>query len=260
MKAHLIKQSDFTDDIRERFLSKIDIHGPACEGDNYSGIGNCHIWNGGRYPDGYGFFHVNTEVRLARAHVVAFILSGGVLKEGQQVIHRCDVKFCVRPEHLRSGSHKDNMSDGVARKRFVSGDDNPSRKYPEKRKRGAHHPKSKFTDAQVVSIRDAYSKGLITQTELAENFSTTHACIGYIVRGVTWRHLLNSDFKKECFQNRRARGEKTSKSVLTDNQVTAIRNTYSLGGTTHRKLASEFKVAPTTIARILQNLSWKHLL
>jgi len=55
------------------------------------------------------------------AHVVAFLLSDGRLEHGQQVLHRCDVKLCVRPGHLFAGTQADNVRDMIAKGRQATG-------------------------------------------------------------------------------------------------------------------------------------------
>lgn len=54
-------------------------------------------------------------------------------------------------------------------------------------------------------------------------------------------------------------GEKNGSHKLTAGQVQVIRNKYSSGGTSHRKLAKEMNIGTTQISRILKHESWKDL-
>ena len=103
----------------ERFASKyrIDEHG-------------CHIWTSTVKSDGYGQFWL--DGKPTKAHQASYRLFIGPIPAGRCVLHRCDVKTCVNPQHLYAGTHKQNTRDMFARGRAV----------------GAR----KVTDDQAVSI------------------------------------------------------------------------------------------------------------
>src|SRR3990172_2420122 len=91
--------------LSERFLDKVDK-------DN----GECWIWIGAIGTSGYGSFMLNG--RNTRAHRVAYLLFCGEISKlegsdcrGTCVIHSCDNPLCVNPDHLRLGTHVDNMRD-----------------------------------------------------------------------------------------------------------------------------------------------------
>lgn len=43
--------------------------------------------------------------------------TNGPIPEGMQVLHRCDVPYCVNPEHLFLGTDKENHRDKTAKGR-----------------------------------------------------------------------------------------------------------------------------------------------
>jgi len=90
----------------DRFMSKI-------EPEPNSG---CWLWVGSLARNGYGSFVHSHKVHLA--HRVSFALSGRPLDAGALVLHSCDNPLCVNPDHLRAGTHGDNMRDAANRKRF----------------------------------------------------------------------------------------------------------------------------------------------
>ncbi len=55
------------------------------------------------------------------------------------------------------------------------------------------------------------------------------------------------------------RGEDRPTAILIMEQVLEIREVYKKGRTTHKKLAKEYGISPTQIARILKRTHWKHI-
>lgn len=74
----------------------------------------CWLWLGGTQKAGYGFFKYAGEVT---AHRSAWRLYRGDIPYGLHVLHRCDVRQCVNPEHLFLGTQSDNMKDMAAKGR-----------------------------------------------------------------------------------------------------------------------------------------------
>jgi hypothetical protein len=93
--------------VGERFWAKV------VRGDD------CWEWNAGTTKYGYGTFWDGTK--QVGAHVYSFLLHGGVLADGQIVLHSCDHPPCTNPAHLRAGTHADNTADKMARGRHRSG-------------------------------------------------------------------------------------------------------------------------------------------
>src|SRR3954447_14071252 len=79
----------------------------------------CWIWLGGIEPDGgYTRFRSDT-LGVVAAHRWSVIAHRGVLEE-PVVRHRCDVRCCVRPDHLVVGTQAQNVADTVRRGRWTS--------------------------------------------------------------------------------------------------------------------------------------------
>lgn len=74
-------------------------------------ISGCWNWTGPIATDGYG------KCRQTHAHRIAYILTYGPLKKGQNVLHSCDNPRCCNPDHLRIGTHTENAADMILRKR-----------------------------------------------------------------------------------------------------------------------------------------------
>lgn len=84
--------------LEERFWSKVD----KSAGDG------CWPWTASRDRNGYGQFGLGGKMR--RAHRVAYELATGrPIPAGMQVDHRCRNRPCVRPDHLRLATNKQNQ-------------------------------------------------------------------------------------------------------------------------------------------------------
>lgn len=68
----------------------------------------CWEWQAARDRRGYGL--IRFRGALHRAHRVSWALAHGELPTAC-VLHRCDNRSCVRPEHLFLGTQGDNVRD-----------------------------------------------------------------------------------------------------------------------------------------------------
>jgi hypothetical protein len=120
---------------------------------------------------GYGRFWLNKD-RVA-AHRFSYELAYGPIPEGLSVCHKCDVRNCVRPDHLFLGTYKDNLQDASRKGRM---------------QHGATHYLAKLTDEKVRTIRQDFAQGT-SSTKLSRRFGVAKQTIRAIVRGKTWRHV-----------------------------------------------------------------------
>ncbi len=77
--------------------------------------GGCWLWSGSTVRSGYG--HIGDRGKCKVVHRVMFEAVRGPIPEGLHVLHGCDVRVCVNPQHLRIGTRSDNMRDMIKRGR-----------------------------------------------------------------------------------------------------------------------------------------------
>ena len=75
-------------------------------------------------PNAKGYVPVQPGGRSApklRAHRLVYEVLTGPIPEGFMVLHKCDVRNCINPEHLRLGTAKENTQDMLNKNRQYNG-------------------------------------------------------------------------------------------------------------------------------------------
>ena len=78
--------------------------------------GRCHLWTWSVNTNGYGHLRFNGRNRLV--HRIVWEVANGSIPDGMFVRHTCDIRRCVRLEHLRLGTQRQNMADKSRRGRW----------------------------------------------------------------------------------------------------------------------------------------------
>ena len=136
----------------------------------------CWIFTGALDTAGYGLIGVGGSGNVGKAHRVLFEISNGPIPNDMQVLHRCDVRCCVNPDHLFIGTLNDNMADRNAKGRQA-------------KPKGELHNMHKLTDDDVRAIREEYAAGGISQRALAAKYGVTKYPIQRILNGTGWTHI-----------------------------------------------------------------------
>lgn len=139
----------------------------------------CWEWVGARNHHGYGVVAISG--RMKRAHRVSFAISVGTIPDGLNVLHACDNPPCVRPDHLRVGSQKDNMRDASAKKRIVS-------PLSGQVQIGSINRNAKLTEAIVAAIKKDIADGRLLK-DIAREHGVSRSNISQIKRGSSWAHV-----------------------------------------------------------------------
>lgn len=167
----------------------------------------CWLWIGATRNSGYGQFWEpqsnRPDAKNWTPHRFSWVLHFGQIQAGKCVLHHCDVKLCVRPDHLFLGTHTDNMADCKAKGRnargdthysrtkpwaVARGDRHSSRTHPERMARGENNGNAKLTAGQVLEIRHRRSNGETLMT-IADRFCVPFQHIGAICQRKVWQHI-----------------------------------------------------------------------
>jgi hypothetical protein len=143
--------------VRERFYSR---YTPVP-------IAGCWLWEGALL-DGYGY--IEAEGKSERAHRVSWKLHNGEIPPEMAVLHECDVRCCVNPQHLFLGSNQDNVTDKVKKKRCAKGE---------------KHSRARVTEAQVRAIR-VDGRPI---SEIAKSYGLGYQGVWAILHRTSWRHI-----------------------------------------------------------------------
>lgn len=127
----------------------------------------CWNWNAAKGSKGYGHFWLRGRPRPASQ--ASYLLYCGPIEDGLFVLHRCDNRLCVNPDHLFLGTVQDNTADMVSKNRQAKGE------------ASAH---AKLTEKQVRQIREDSR----SQRKIGEAYGISHTQVGQIKAGTSWRH------------------------------------------------------------------------
>ena len=133
-------------------------------------MSGCWLWESFLMQRGYGLFWLGG--RNMRAHRASWILHKREIPDGLQVLHHCDTRSCVNPEHLFLGTAQDNSTDMVSKGRSMV---------------GVRHMQVKLSESQVRRIYNL--RGKVPLSALAKRFSVDKQTIWRIHVGLAWSHL-----------------------------------------------------------------------
>lgn len=127
----------------------------------------CWLWERSTDTQGYGLAWDNGK--HITAHRASWTVHKGAIPAGAHVLHKCDTRSCINPDHLFLGDHAANMADKKAKGRAPS--------------TGAEkNGMAKLTNADAIKIF-ADKRRL---SEIAKEYGVTETTISYIRNGKTW--------------------------------------------------------------------------
>ena len=73
----------------------------------------------GRHTAGYVGIRSDNPAVKGLAHRLSYLIHYGSLDTNLDVLHSCDHPWCVNPNHLFQGTHRDNMKDAALKGKFA---------------------------------------------------------------------------------------------------------------------------------------------
>ncbi|MGV8919532.1 MAG: HNH endonuclease signature motif containing protein [Pseudomonas sp.] len=137
--------------MKERLLNK-----------SVAGASGCREYTGFIDKDGYGVIKVNGFNQ--RAHRASYAAFNGPIGEGKVIMHSCDNRSCIEPEHLSEGTQLANVLDCKAKGRMGT--------------RG--RPKCSFVEFDE-SMRDDILNGTGTLHEKAKRHNLPRKVVGKVI-------------------------------------------------------------------------------
>jgi len=131
----------------------------------------CWLWTAYINHLGYGKFQLKGKWR--NANRVCWELINGPIPDGMDVLHKCDIRCCVNPNHLFLGTHTDNMQDMIAKGRAP-------------RRDGEHNGNAKITREQAEEIRALYAPRKTSASKLGRSFGLSESSVLSIIKRKSW--------------------------------------------------------------------------
>ena len=129
----------------------------------------CWEWQGGKMT--WGYANIRRGGKWFRAHRKSYELFVAAIPKGLNVLHHCDNRGCLNPEHLFLGTQKDNMQDAAIKGRTM---------------RGERHTSCRLTANKVLLIR----RDTRSHEQIASDFGVVRQTVTDIKNRRTWDWLL----------------------------------------------------------------------
>jgi len=115
-------------------------------------------------------------------HRLMWTMEHGSIPPNLHILHKCDMPWCINPEHLYLGSNHQNVMDKVSRGRVP-------------KSRGVDNGQSILSSNQVEEIRSLYWEQWVYQCEIAKQFNISQSEVSRIVNSKRW--LAESEYPEQ---------------------------------------------------------------
>lgn len=137
----------------------------------------CWEWQGSLKTTGYS--QIVAFGKPQCGHRVSYKVFRGDIPKDLWVLHSCDNRKCVNPDHLFLGNGKENHFDMT-----IKGRSNYA-----KNEKSGH---AKLTKNQVLEARKLYETGLYGCSVLSKKYGVTSRTIWCAIKNITWKDIENA--------------------------------------------------------------------
>ncbi len=214
--------------IKQRFMLKVMLEESGC-----------WMWIGARFSGlGYGAFFMLGKTEYA--HRASFRIFKGPIPTGLEILHSCDNRWCVKPDHLSADTHQQNMQDISDRGRRVRGS-------------------AKITEMQAAALKAEYVKRDGELVRLSEKYGIKVSAVQAIVSGRTWSDVSAfGEVGPTEFFSHRHRGEAHHKAKIDEDHVRDIRQAHA-DGVSLSAIAEWFCISKSSASECIRRKTWQHV-
>jgi hypothetical protein len=134
---------------------------------------NCWIWQKSKYKNGYARISFMGKYHLL--HRLSYVLYKGNIEPKNVVCHSCDVRNCVNPDHLWTGTYKENSQDMVKKGRI-------------KNQFGEKNSRHRMTNEKIIEFKKLRENGYSLK-KLAKLYNIGYGTAQAISSGRTWNKV-----------------------------------------------------------------------
>ncbi len=229
---------NYTEEDAKRFWNRVTIP------DDY--INECWICNYSTNQRGYPHFSINGKlIRANKFSYLYYFKYYPDYKNDECVLHTCDIRRCVNPNHLFLGTNLDNMKDRNNKNRQV---------------KGSEIITSKLTDQDVIVILNSIKYGKFKNiNEICKVYNVSRNIPEKILKGHIWKHITKNFNLKEL-KNKIVASDPSSRASkkLNIEKVKDIRKRLKLNEPV-RQIANFYNVGISTIYSIKYGNIWQNI-
>lgn len=101
---------EYLNTVKKRILDKVKY------------VNDCWNWTGQVRKNGYGTIKLmlpEKQRKMLSTHRVFYYIHNPSFDQTKMILHKCDNRLCLNPEHLYEGTAQQNMNDRSLRKRYT---------------------------------------------------------------------------------------------------------------------------------------------
>lgn len=178
----------------------------------------CWEWTLAPLRSGYGRLTIGAGTVLA--HRLSYQLNVGPIPDGMDILHSCDNRMCVNPEHLFPGTHRDNMDDMV--------------------RKGRQFSKLSISEQAEIVAAPSVTLALAQKHNISRN------------------RLYSLRKERRGVSEGRAGGSRNGRALITEESVIRIFHERRSGRKV-RDIACDLGLKTQVVSKVLRRVTWKHV-